>query len=130
MAINVVHAEQGGDRFWGVVVPGGIAALPTRFPTTAALIAGGRAELLAAAARAPDLRASEVTLLSPITTPCRVICQGANYRQHMVESDSIRMRRHSTCSSRNPTPLWRRRWARWCGRRMCVCWTTKSNSVW
>jgi len=86
MAINVVHAEQGEDRFWGVVVPGGIAALPTRFPTTAALIAAGRAELLAAAARAPDLRATEVTLLSPITTPCRVICQGANYRQHMVES--------------------------------------------
>jgi 2-keto-4-pentenoate hydratase/2-oxohepta-3-ene-1,7-dioic acid hydratase in catechol pathway len=86
MAINVVHAAQGGDRFWGVVVPGGIAALPTRFPTTAALIAGGEAEWRAAAGRGPDLRLEEITLLSPVTVPCRVICQGANYRQHMIES--------------------------------------------
>lgn len=86
MAVNLVHAEQGGDRFWGVVVPGGIAVLPTRFPSTAALIADGRAEWRAAAARRPDLRMTEVTLLSPVTAPCRVICQGANYRQHMIES--------------------------------------------
>ena len=86
MAINIVHAVQGGDRFWGVVVPGGIAALPTRFPTTAALIAGGEAEWRAAAARGPDLRMTDISLLSPVTAPCRVICQGANYRQHMIES--------------------------------------------
>ena len=29
---------------------------------------------------------ADITLLSPVTAPCRVICQGANYRQHMVES--------------------------------------------
>ena len=86
MAINIVHVTQGEDRFWGVVVPRGIAALPTRFPTTAALIADGEAEWRAAASRSPDVCLSEVTLLSPVTAPCRVICQGANYRQHMIES--------------------------------------------
>jgi 2-keto-4-pentenoate hydratase/2-oxohepta-3-ene-1,7-dioic acid hydratase in catechol pathway len=86
MAINIVHAEQSGDRFWGVAVAGGIAALPTRFPSTSALIAAGDAEWRAAASRGPDLRLSEITLLSPVTAPCRVICQGANYRQHMIES--------------------------------------------
>ena len=86
MAINIVHAVQGGDRFWGVVVPGGIAGLPTRFPSTAALIAGGEAEWRAAASRAPDVRLESVTLLSPVTAPCRVVCQGANYRRHMIES--------------------------------------------
>jgi 2-keto-4-pentenoate hydratase/2-oxohepta-3-ene-1,7-dioic acid hydratase in catechol pathway len=86
MAINIVHALQGGDRFWGVVVPGGIAVLPTRFASTAALIAGGEAEWRAAAARPPGARLADVTLLSPVTAPCRVICQGANYRQHMIES--------------------------------------------
>ena len=25
-------------------------------------------------------------ILSPVTTPCRIYCQGANYRQHMIES--------------------------------------------
>jgi 2-keto-4-pentenoate hydratase/2-oxohepta-3-ene-1,7-dioic acid hydratase in catechol pathway len=29
---------------------------------------------------------AEVQLLSPVTAPARVICQGANYRQHMIES--------------------------------------------
>ncbi|MBV9116196.1 MAG: fumarylacetoacetate hydrolase family protein [Acetobacteraceae bacterium] len=86
MAINIVHAVQGGDRFWGVVVPGGIAGLPTRFPSTAALIAGGEAEWRAAASRAPDVRLADLTLLSPVTAPCRVVCQGANYRRHMIES--------------------------------------------
>jgi hypothetical protein len=76
MAINIVHAVQGGDRFWGVVVPGGIAGLPTRFASTAALIAGGEAEWRAAVSRAPDVRLENVTLLSPVTAPCRVICQG------------------------------------------------------
>ena len=46
----------------------------------------GRGGMGAAAARGPDLRMADVTLLSPVTAPCRVICQGANYRQHMVES--------------------------------------------
>src|SRR5271165_3807295 len=85
MAINIIHAVQGGDRFWGVVVPGGIAGLPTRFTSTAA-IAGGEAEWRAAVSRAPDVRLADVALLSPVTAPCRVICQGANYRQHMIES--------------------------------------------
>jgi len=86
LAVNIVNVVQGGDRFWGVVVPGGIAGLPTRFASTAALIAGGEAEWRAASYRAPDVRMADVTLLSPVTAPCRVICQGANYRQHMIES--------------------------------------------
>jgi 2-keto-4-pentenoate hydratase/2-oxohepta-3-ene-1,7-dioic acid hydratase in catechol pathway len=77
---------QGSDRFWGVVVPGGIAGLPTRFASTAALIAGGAAEWHEARHHTPDVRMADVTLLSPVTAPCRVICQGANYRQHMIES--------------------------------------------
>ena len=86
MAVNIVRAETGNDRFWGVAVPGGIAVLPTRFPTTAALITGGESEWRAASSRAPDVRMADITLLSPVTAPCRVICQGANYRQHMIES--------------------------------------------
>ncbi|TGM52946.1 fumarylacetoacetate hydrolase family protein [Leptospira adleri] len=29
---------------------------------------------------------SEVEILSPITAPCQILCQGANYRQHLIES--------------------------------------------
>ena len=130
VAINIVHAVQGGDRFWGVVVPGGIAGLPTRFPTTAALIAGGGAEWRAAVSRAPDMRLSGVTLLSPVTAPCRVICQGANYRRHMVESgldpDAKTFNMFFKKSDASVAP----RLARLCGLRTCACWTTKSSWVW
>lgn len=34
----------------------------------------------------PEFSFEEVTLLSPITAPCQIICQGANYRQHLIES--------------------------------------------
>jgi len=32
------------------------------------------------------IQLSEVSVLSPITAPCQIICQGANYRQHQIES--------------------------------------------
>ncbi|EKR65222.1 MULTISPECIES: fumarylacetoacetate hydrolase family protein [Leptospira] len=28
----------------------------------------------------------DVSILSPITAPCQILCQGANYRQHQIES--------------------------------------------
>ncbi|MDF3821754.1 fumarylacetoacetate hydrolase family protein [Leptospira sp. 96542] len=31
-------------------------------------------------------KAKEITLLSPISAPCQIICQGANYKQHLIES--------------------------------------------
>jgi hypothetical protein len=71
LAINIVHAVQGDDRFWGVLVPGGIAKLPTRFASTAALIAGGEAEWRAAASRAPDMRLADATLLCCRRSPRR-----------------------------------------------------------
>ena len=33
-----------------------------------------------------SIRLEAIELLSPVTTPCRVYCQGANYRRHMIES--------------------------------------------
>jgi 2-keto-4-pentenoate hydratase/2-oxohepta-3-ene-1,7-dioic acid hydratase in catechol pathway len=39
-----------------------------------------------AAKRSPGLSLDSVEILPPATTPCRVFCQGANYRQHMIES--------------------------------------------
>ena len=55
-------------------------------PRTASLIERRRARLARGGDRAPSLEVAAVTLLSPVTAPARVICQGANYRQHMIES--------------------------------------------
>lgn len=86
MTTHLVRFRHAGATRWGVVLGARIAPLDGEYPTTAALIATGEADWRAAAARAPTLDVAAVTLLSPVTAPARVICQGANYRQHMIES--------------------------------------------
>jgi 2-keto-4-pentenoate hydratase/2-oxohepta-3-ene-1,7-dioic acid hydratase in catechol pathway len=86
MATHLVRYEHAGRRCWGVVLGRAIAPLDGDYPTTAALIAAGDGDWRGAAARGPSLDLAAVTLLSPVTAPARVVCQGANYRQHMIES--------------------------------------------
>jgi 2-keto-4-pentenoate hydratase/2-oxohepta-3-ene-1,7-dioic acid hydratase in catechol pathway len=86
MAIHLARYHDSGRPRWGVVRDGGIAPLERDYPTTAALIAGGEPDWRAATAHRPSLALDEVRLLAPVTAPARVVCQGANYRQHMIES--------------------------------------------
>jgi hypothetical protein len=86
MATHLVRYAHAGRRRWGVVLGAGIAPLDGDYATTAALIEAGEPDWRAAITRAPSIDVAAVTLLSPVTAPARVICQGANYRQHMIES--------------------------------------------
>jgi 2-keto-4-pentenoate hydratase/2-oxohepta-3-ene-1,7-dioic acid hydratase in catechol pathway len=86
MATHLAHYAHRDRRHWGVVLGDGIAPLDGDYPTTGALIASGAADWATAATRPPSLAVREVALLSPVTAPARVICLGANYRQHMIES--------------------------------------------
>jgi 2-keto-4-pentenoate hydratase/2-oxohepta-3-ene-1,7-dioic acid hydratase in catechol pathway len=86
MAINLVRFSSNGGPHWGVARADGVAPLAGDYPTTAALIERGEADWRAAAARSSSVGLETIELLSPVTTPCRVFCQGANYRRHMIES--------------------------------------------
>ena len=86
MATNLVRYELDGAPHWGVASASGIAPLDGAYPTTAALIEHGEADWRRASARAPSVPFNSALILSPVTTPCRIYCQGANYRQHMIES--------------------------------------------
>ena len=86
MATNLVRYELDGAPHWGVASASGIAPLDGAYPTTAALIEHGEADWRRASARAPSVSFNSAQILSPVTTPCRIYCQGANYRQHMIES--------------------------------------------
>jgi len=86
MATNLIHYAQGDRAHWGVALQGGIVPLSGTYPTTRALIEDGGADWAAAKQQAPTLAEGDVTPLSPVTAPARVLCQGANYRQHMIES--------------------------------------------
>jgi 2-keto-4-pentenoate hydratase/2-oxohepta-3-ene-1,7-dioic acid hydratase in catechol pathway len=85
MALNILHFEHDRRRQWGVVRGNGIVPVPGDFATTAEFLHANPLEALAVAtATAIDLDA--VRILSPVTCNQQFICQGANYRQHMIES--------------------------------------------
>src|SRR6201998_204226 len=86
MATNIARDETEGTSYWGVVSASGISPLDGVYPTTAALIEQGEADWRAALGKAASVPIASVKILSPVTAPCRVYCQGANYRQHMIES--------------------------------------------
>ena len=86
MAINLARfATDSGPR-WGVVQRNGIVPLSGDYPTTAALIEQGEEDWRSASRASVAVAFDAGRILSPVTAPCHVYCQGANYRQHMIES--------------------------------------------
>lgn len=85
MAVNVVRYEFRGRIQWGVIREGRITPIPGDFPTTNAFITGNSVSDLIRL-RGDEVNVSEATILSPVTPNQQFLCQGANYRQHMIES--------------------------------------------
>lgn len=71
---------------WGVVHGSSIAPLQGTYDTTGDLINDGEADWRARSEEAGTVPVASVEVLSPVTTPCRVMCQGVNYREHAIES--------------------------------------------
>jgi 2-keto-4-pentenoate hydratase/2-oxohepta-3-ene-1,7-dioic acid hydratase in catechol pathway len=85
VAINIVRFEHQSRVRWGVLRSGKIDPIAGSFATTGELVRAITIEDLAGPHSAA-IDVAEVTLLSPITRNQQFICQGANYRQHMIES--------------------------------------------
>ena len=85
MALHVLHYLHHGRAQWGVVANGTITPIPGEFKTTAEFIEANPVERLFVLSD-PTIPESEVQWLSPVTANQQFICQGANYRQHMIES--------------------------------------------
>ncbi len=85
MPLHVIHFEHQGRARWGVVRNRAITPIPGDFAGTADFVRAADPAALAALGGA-TLDEREVTLLSPVTRDQQLICQGANYRQHMLES--------------------------------------------
>jgi 2-keto-4-pentenoate hydratase/2-oxohepta-3-ene-1,7-dioic acid hydratase in catechol pathway len=85
MPLNVLHFRYQGRAQWGVVRNKTITPIPGQFETTAAFLNANSVEALAALT-GPAINEADVELLSPITQNQQFLCQGANYRQHMIES--------------------------------------------
>ncbi|MGF6541900.1 fumarylacetoacetate hydrolase family protein [Paraburkholderia youngii] len=85
MALHVLHYLHHGRAQWGVVAEGAITPIPGEYESTAAFIEANPVERLMILG-GPSIPESEVQWLSPVTANQQFICQGANYRQHMIES--------------------------------------------
>jgi 2-keto-4-pentenoate hydratase/2-oxohepta-3-ene-1,7-dioic acid hydratase in catechol pathway len=87
MSIQVVRTT---DGWWVESGRGRLHRVDTDANTTGGLLADRLAvqEAAGRAAADPDagLSAGEAELLSPVTTPCRVVAQMVNYRSHAVDS--------------------------------------------
>lgn len=82
MTLNVVRFQ---DSEWGILREGRILRIPGTYPTTGDLIARTNLRELAEI-DGPLVDESEVAVQSPLTQNQQFICQGANYRRHMIES--------------------------------------------
>ncbi|KXU83886.1 fumarylacetoacetate hydrolase [Paraburkholderia monticola] len=85
MPVHVLHYLHDGHAQWGVVANGAITPVPGEFRSTAAFIEANPVERLLLL-DGPTIPESQVQWLSPVTANQQFICQGANYRQHMIES--------------------------------------------
>ena len=85
MPLNVLHYRHEGRPRWGVVRDGTVTPIPGDFPTTRALLEANSLDALSQL-QGPTLAEADVELLSPVTRNQQFLCQGANYRQHMIES--------------------------------------------
>ncbi len=85
MPLNVLHFKHRGNAQWGVIRNGVITPIPGAFETTGAFLEANSIDALSRLS-GPALRETEIELLSPVTQNQQFLCQGANYRQHMIES--------------------------------------------
>nr|AAW03331.1 hypothetical protein [Cystobacter fuscus] len=87
MGVHVARFKTGSEIRWGVVREEKLVVIPGSYATLAEFLGEGaaRARRLAAAPEGETLAVRDVELLSPVTAPCNVVCQGQNYRSHMLE---------------------------------------------
>ncbi len=69
---------------WWVQTASGAARIDTDATTTAELLAD-RSAIDAAAKSTDTVPVESLALLSPITTPCRVVAQATNYASHVKD---------------------------------------------
>jgi 2,4-diketo-3-deoxy-L-fuconate hydrolase len=86
MAIHVARYLHQGQIRWGVVSQERIAPVEEPSTTTANFLRTHSAASLAGLVNCGTVDLSGVRILSPITSNQQFLCQGANYRQHMIES--------------------------------------------
>jgi 2-keto-4-pentenoate hydratase/2-oxohepta-3-ene-1,7-dioic acid hydratase in catechol pathway len=88
MGLQIVRFKKENVERWGVVKGDKIFILQDSYNSLAQFLDNGKEEArkLYEQESGETASLSEVTFLSPVTTPARILCQGANYSSHRAES--------------------------------------------
>lgn len=87
MALHIVRFHYQDQIRWGLLQVAQILPLNIPCTSTKDLITLGYAEIQKLVkTNQVTIDASKVELLSPITSEAKVLCQGANFREHMIEA--------------------------------------------
>jgi 2,4-didehydro-3-deoxy-L-rhamnonate hydrolase len=87
MGIHVARFEAGQGAQWGWVRKEDLIPIPGQYASLSEFLGEGavRAREVAASGKGAAIPLSQVELLAPVTAPCNIVCQGQNYRSHMLE---------------------------------------------
>jgi 2-keto-4-pentenoate hydratase/2-oxohepta-3-ene-1,7-dioic acid hydratase in catechol pathway len=88
MGIKVVRFEKEQKEQWGVVSGDQIRLLSGTYQSLADFLEHGKEEArtINAQGNTECVALNDVTILSPVTKPARIICQGVNYSEHRAET--------------------------------------------
>ncbi len=85
MALHLLRFNDSERPFWAIRDKSALYRLNIHAETTADLLTFSHEELRRHQSASP-IHPGPSAILSPITTPCRVLCQGANYAAHAREA--------------------------------------------
>lgn len=84
--VRFIQPNHSSIAQWGVVFGSRVAPLPIQVNTTGELLTQYWEELWSIDESQATLSTTDLTLLPPVTANQQFICQGVNYRSHIVES--------------------------------------------
>lgn len=89
MSYNIIRFRQGEETKWGVEDHNSVYPLNESYLTLSDFIVHGTLEAkeLADKKNKKPVSLDTVEILSPVTSPCQIICQGLNYISHVNETD-------------------------------------------
>ncbi|KPV42900.1 fumarylacetoacetate hydrolase family protein [Alicyclobacillus ferrooxydans] len=88
MGVRVARFNNGSRVLWGVLTSTGkIEPIAGEFDSLGSLLTAGRGAVhQAAEVENGSISLSDVQLLSPVTKPTKIVCQGVNYANHRAEA--------------------------------------------
>jgi 2-keto-4-pentenoate hydratase/2-oxohepta-3-ene-1,7-dioic acid hydratase in catechol pathway len=89
MGVHVVHYRSQEGSAWGVVQGETVRPVPGQYDSLAQFLQEGSAlarQMAKEAGAGTGFAVQDLQFLSPVTAPCRIVCQGANYGSHREES--------------------------------------------